>query len=149
MSITAKSTVTMRKVILEKIKITASEVFGPASLREMTVQESSDFIANALIYKLETYVLSQKIASDKYQVSDVRFIKTPHSWWDMFKEEKMPTWFTERYPVKYKSIRVDFHKTIQFTRRETYPKSSLMMRDDKCFMEVMGPAVIEDTIEIK
>ena len=47
---------------------------------------------------------------------DTLTLDTPATWWEMFKAEHAPAWFTRRFPVKYVTRRYDM--------RCVYPKIS-------------------------
>ena len=138
--------IAVREVLLEKVKIAAGHTIGAATLRDMTVRVELEPIAHQLYVTLSTSVLTQKLCEDKYEVRDQRNVEVPRNVWQMFKRDYMPKWFVERFPVSYRYIPVHFHKTIEITRRATYPKANMIIQGDREFMRVMGPMVIQDEV---
>ena len=138
--------IAVREVLLEKMKIAAGHTIGAATLRDMTVQVELEPIAHQLYVTLSTSVLTQKLCEDKYEVRDQKNVEVPRNVWQMFKRDYMPKWFVERFPVSYRYIPVHFHKTIEITRRATYPQSNMVIEGHRELMKVMGPMVIQDEV---
>lgn len=144
--ITESDVITMREILLEKVKVAAGHTIGASTLRDMRVVTDLDRVTQQLYVTLSTSVLTQKLCEDKYEVSDEKSVEVPYGAWQMFKRDHMPKWFVEKFPVKYRYIPVHFHKTIEITRRATYPKANMIIQGDRELMRVMGPMVIQDEV---
>jgi hypothetical protein len=138
--------IAMRDVLLEKVKVAAGHTIGAATLHDMRLSADMEPIANQLYVTLTTSVLAQKLCEDKYEVSDQKNVEVPFGAWQMFKRDHMPKWFVKKFPVRYRYIPVHFHKTIEITRRATYPQSNMVIQGDRELMKVMGPMVIRDEV---
>lgn len=144
--ITEDDVITMREILFEKIKVAAGNTIGASTLRDMRVVTDLDRVTQQLYITLQTSVLTQKLCEDKYEVSDQKNVEVPYGAWQMFKRDHMPQWFVEKFPVKVRYIPVHFHKTIEITRRATYPQSNMVIQGDRELMKVMGPMVIRDEV---
>lgn len=86
--------------------------------------------------ELTTQILERKIVEDDYPVTFS--YKVPSSWWQHFKRDKAPKWYTERYPVKYDNRRIK--RTVKITRKATYPMADIVVPKN------MGQVVIRDVV---
>lgn len=90
-------------------------------------------------------VLRDKIHEDK--ATTYYSWKIPSSWWQHFKQDKMPRWFTNRYPVQYTTHRAK--RTATFKRYAEYPKANIHLpKDSRVFIETLGGLeVINDVVQ--
>lgn len=65
-----------------------------------------------------------------------------------FKNDYMPKWFIKKFPIKYLYKKVEFHKTIKITRRETYPMCDMDIRNNPRLRVQLGTPVIKDEVKI-
>lgn len=105
-------------------------------------------IVDDLVITLSSEVLSTKLCEDSYEVSDVQTYHFPKGPWQHFKHNYMPMWFCDIFPIKYFVKRVEFHKTIKITRRETYPMCNMDIRNNPRLRVQLGTPVIKDEVKI-
>jgi hypothetical protein len=78
---------------------------GPRNRLEFTEQ-----ILDQVIWEFRTWML--KKAHEKQIAHNT--ILVPLTWWDHLKQDYLPNWFIQRYPVKYKTIEYTTHSTQNF-----------------------------------
>lgn len=83
-------------VMLEKIQYRAGITLGASVCRDATISIEELPIFDQVFVDLQTKLLAQEICQDTYRVSDVKTVSYPASWWQHFKQDKMPKWFTRR-----------------------------------------------------
>ena len=135
--------VTMSQVILEKVRMGLMTQVGHNVLDSMNVEEITEFVSRNLITRIELDLLSDKIVDDKYTF-ELTF-KYPATWWQYFKQDKMPKWFLDKYPVKYQTEVK--HKTVKFSRYATYPKANInIQKNENLYIKLGSLEVIRDVI---
>lgn len=77
--------------ILNKEKFSVSLAVAPEF---STYKIGHDLVRETLVHQMDQYIWS--LPQDRIEV------KVPSSWWQHFKRDMMPKWFTDRYPVKDK-----------------------------------------------
>jgi hypothetical protein len=87
--------------------------------------------AGQMMMELRSGVLGARILSDR---QDFGF-EYPASWWQHFKRDKMPGWFTRRYPVRMRKLSA----SVDFTRYDTYPMADVPLPPD----EFGYPVIVE------
>lgn len=138
---------TIHSVLLESSRVVLERRLGKYMLRNMELRERRD-IVDDLVITLSSEVLSTKLCEDSYEVSDVQTYHFPKGPWQHFKHNYMPMWFCDILPIKYFVKRVEFHKTIKITRRETYPMCNMDIRNNPRLRVQLGTPVIKDEVKI-
>lgn len=138
---------TIHSVLLESSRAVLERRLGKYMLRNMELRERRD-IVDDLVITLSSEVLSTKLCEDSYEVSDVQTYHFPKGPWQHFKHNYMPMWFCDIFPIKYFVKRVEFHKTIKITRRETYPMCNMDIRNNPRLRVQLGTPVIKDEVKI-
>ena len=110
--------VSYETITLEKIKVQLAQEFHPHFF-EMTKVTAKETMRGLMI-KLHHEVFGQH-RYQKYTVS----IEVPASWWDHFKQDKMPKWFLKLSPVKMKSK----SQTVTFDHKKIFPDSTIRYPD--------------------
>lgn len=108
-------------------------------LGEFTREQFKAILSDTIGHTILTVrynILANKIAEDKYPVTFEYQI--PASWWQHFKLEKMPKFFTNRWSVKYTHKIIT--KEVKFSRMATYPMAKVDVP------EFMGKVVIRDQV---
>lgn len=138
---------TIHSILLESSRVVLERRLGKYMLRNMELRERRD-IVDDLVIALSSEVLSTKLCEDSYEVSDVQTFQFPKGTWQHFKYNYMPMWFCDIFPIKYFVKRVEFHKTIKITRRETYPMCNMDIRNNPRLRVQLGTPVIKDEVKI-
>lgn len=138
---------TIHSVLLESSRVVLERRLGKYMLRNMELRERRD-IVDDLVITLSSEVLSTKLCEDSYEVSDAQTYHFPKGPWQHFKHNYMPMWFCDIFPIKYFVKRVEFHKTIKITRRETYPMCNMDIRNNPRLRVQLGTPVIKDEVKI-
>lgn len=138
---------TIHSILLESSRVVLERRLGKYMLRNMELRERRD-IVDDLVIALSSEVLSTKLCEDSYEVSDVQTFQFPKGPWQHFKYSYMPMWFCDIFPIKYFVKRVEFHKTIKITRRETYPMCDMDIRNNPRLRVQLGTPVIKDEVKI-
>ena len=82
------------------------------------------------IIKLENYIWAEKLVDHSVSHSHYK------SWWDHFKDDKMPKWFIKRFPIKSTTI------THHFAQYAKFPKFKWFSDREK------EEFVIQETMEV-
>lgn len=141
--LTKDQLVEYKEIILSKLKFGVARSLGTTIADSMKLELNPDIEALTLQEQVTGYVLANKIADDTETV----FAKSEHyfSWWQMFKNDKMPKWFTKRYPVRHytQHQRID----VKFERYATYPLANMAV-DQSEYLKIHlgGRPVIRDII---
>lgn len=69
-------------------------------VENIEVQEYIDQALGQAFYRITTKVLCDNFDGDT--------VSWPASTWEYFKFQYMPKWFTNKFPVRYKTKRIDF-----------------------------------------
>lgn len=77
--------------------IPQQEIQGLGSRLE--VEENFSSLMRSMVYTLRASVAGN--VKQENRIESVHVVKTPSSWWQMFKRDVMPTWFTTHYPVVF------------------------------------------------
>lgn len=134
------------EIRMEQFKVKCLQSVGSTTRESINFDYSEDDILKEMLYKLEAYVLAQKIVDDNYTFT-FTFDLEYASWWQHFKDSYAPMWFKERYPIKRKSHVEKRH--VNFSRYATYPKANMAIsRDSKFYKENLGGLeVIKDKVD--
>lgn len=138
---------TIHSILLESSRVVLERRLGKYMLRNMELRERRD-IVDDLVIALSSEVLSNKLCEDSYSVSDSQTLLFPKTPWQHFKNDYMPKWFIKKFPIKYLYKKVEFHKTIKITRRETYPMCDMDIRNNPRLRVQLGTPVIKDEVKI-
>ena len=107
------------EVILEKLRFGLNQAISKKYLEDVVdIDLYLDDIANCLVAKVHAYIWAEKLQDESM------LIKYPESTWQYFKSEYFPKWLLRKFPVKEKTIKV------QFKRHATYPKLAISNRND-------------------
>lgn len=141
------ATITKKQYIFDQMKIGSTFKLGRSVLESMTIERQEDLIEQNIIISLQAYVLTQKLIEDSYPVSFTHSWESPASWWQMFKEEVMPKWFTDRFPVQTVPTEITQSKNVKITRKATYPMANFNIKPGE-LSNRLGKPVIMDEVEI-
>lgn len=99
----------------------------------LIVRDNIEYLGKQMV--LSWTDIGQKLVDDRYTA--YWYHDVPRSWWQMLKQDKLPTWFTDRYPVQYSQHK---HKrTIFFSRHATYPMANVNIdKQSKIFIQTLG-----------
>ena len=97
-----------------------------------------------MLERISMQILSDKIVDDSY---DAKYsYEIYKSWWQHFKHDYMPEWFTDKYPVDKKTVTDTV--TVKFTRYAEYPKANVRVRGSEAVFYRLGNFErIVDTVE--
>ncbi len=133
------------ELIFEKRKFASVHLLGSTAQNSLRIEQYDDLASGDTMQRLSGYVLSQRLADDHYLAK--AHYKVHSSWWQHFKQEHMPTWFNDRWPVRYdeRTATVD----VKFTRYATYPMANIAVQENPDFFKVRlgGVEVIQDSVE--
>jgi hypothetical protein len=76
-----------------------------------------------MMLELRSAVLAAQVLADR---QDVAF-EMPASWWQHLKRDRMPAWFTRRWPVRTRTLTA----SVDFTRYDTYPMADIALPPDE------------------
>lgn len=76
-----------------------------------------------IMTRLTAFVLTEQLVDERQLVD----MAVPATWWQHFKRDNMPRWFTSRCPVRYEI----FTKDVTFNVKATYPSSNYALPEDK------------------
>jgi hypothetical protein len=115
---------------------------GASAIGSFEVHTWQDFIGDKA-FEFTADILAQKIVDDTYTFN-IGY-KVPASWWEHFKQDKMPSWFIKRYPVQYATGTAT--KKVKFTRYATYPMANIVIPKHRNFIELLGTKeVLKDVV---
>lgn len=80
-----------------------------------------------LVMKMTTRVLTQTLEDKETTVS----FSAPSTWWQHWKQDHAPAWFTRRWPVRLTTVR----ETVKYEVCAMYPKANMLLPN-------LGPGVI-------
>lgn len=143
-------TTTFRDLMLERCRVSMEYRLGKHMLRNLELREFQNpcTAIDDLAIAFCSDVLSNKLCEDSYSVSDSQTLLFPKTPWQHFKNDYMPKWFIKKFPIKYLHKKVEFHKTIKITRRETYPMCDMDIRNNPRLRVQLGTPVIKDEVKI-
>lgn len=134
-----------QRVTFERLRQTLQVRIGATTAQTAELREWYDHALNCMVIEFSADVLAQKIAEDIYKTSFS--YKVPNSWWQHFKQDKAPRWFTKRYPVRYDTKHQT--RTVRFKRYATYPMSNIALpthQREVSFAFLGKPEVIKDVV---
>jgi hypothetical protein len=116
-----------QKHTMELLEVRLSKTVGRTLLQSIELSSQSAPWVDGMLYELSAKVLADQIAKDYYEREVAfRFPATP---WQFFKQQHLPEWFQNRWPVKMqtriKKVRVEF------TRYATYPMANVAIPKDQ------------------
>lgn len=102
-------TVQLEKFELSAIKRLDAKLLDMAGERTVNIEAMADFVADEIAVHVTQAVYGEDLGT--------LAIKTPQTWWDMWKEQHAPQWLLRRWPVWY--------ETKVYRARALYPRVSL------------------------
>ena len=117
------------EVLLEKLRVASMTAVNRLMLEDFSVDVMADILTDQLAVRLEKEVLGETLGRQTYTITQYH----PRSWWQMFKDEHMPSWFIRKFPIKL----TPHETTIRWTDIATFPFSSI-----KCPPDARGVAVV-------
>lgn len=107
-----------QRVVLVKEKV-ASNLDVPNELfHGMELDALASYITDTTLFRLKAYVYRNK------HVESITHLE-PQTWWDHFKLEVMPKWFTSRFPVKYKETKWDIRQIWSDVPESMFPNREI------------------------
>lgn len=117
--------ITPNKLQLEKLRFTIKQELSELSLQDLSVDAWQSDLKDYMVFEVKGSIMAEKLLDDT--------VRYPRNWWQHFKEEVMPKWFTDRYPVEC--------TVYSIKRYAKYPRLPMVFEGHK--------AVIEDMIQEK
>jgi hypothetical protein len=114
------------EIVLDQLPVKLNKV-APVRLGSyaegMTELKAIEHTVEGMMLQLRSSVLGARILSDRQDFS----FEYPASWWQHFKRDKAPGWFTRRYPVRMTKRIL----SVDFTRYDTYPMADVPLPPDE------------------
>lgn len=82
----------------------------PAFLGSVDIEASLRYLENVGSYQLS---LLCKVLSGSEPLYELVTFKAPASWWQHFKQDRLPEWYKKRWPVRYKYDNRECRQTIK------------------------------------
>lgn len=131
--------------ILTPVKYGIAQGLSENLIDETYLGESVDVIleemGGSMVVALTTRVMTETIAEHTKTIPFTFQFNIPASWWDDFKLQRMPEWFTQRFPVRYKTSARKRTRKVSFKQFAKYPNVRPMPRGHEFYR------VMESTIE--
>ena len=113
------------KVLLNMQRICSEIRVSMACIERAELTEHVDDQLKAMVYRLSTYVATDKFAEDSYSTT----LEVPATWWDHFKHTYADRWWLRRY-VKKHPVKTSRHRaTVKVERMHSYPDCRINMPD--------------------
>jgi len=127
----------LKQITLEALKFKAQNNIGRYMVENMSIEinDVAISIANEFIYELETKILGQQNVQKYHIPFDI-----PKNWWEHFKQDIMPGWFKEKFPVKLKKVEKEF----EFNHMALLPDLNISSEQGRVVMYTQ-PSVATDT----
>lgn len=94
------------------IKFIVSKRISKEMVNSMKIGALENLLANEFVFFLESKILGQR-DRQSYEVG----FDIPKNWWEHFKQDTLPQWYVNRYPIKTKRVT----RTITFTHCKLFP----------------------------
>lgn len=115
--------------MLERMRFAAMQTF-PQRVFEATIDRSfMEFASASIVARLTTEILGERTGAGEHVVA----FDYPATWWEHLKRDHLPSWFTRRRPVRYRTYR----KVVKWTQMATFPHSPIRTPPD-----ARGPIVV-------
>jgi hypothetical protein len=115
----------VERIILEKIKFGVGIRLPQDAIRNMTLEQSVDFVSRDIVLRFETFLLGRKVR-EEIKEQQVIF----YSWWDFFKARHCPIWFIKRFPIK------QHLQPIVINHYHICPHTGIMMNPNRIYEEI-------------
>lgn len=128
-----------KSIPLESRRVLVQEIFDPRIGQHLRsnaeFQRYQEQMLDRLVYRLESFVLSEKLVEKRVVKSHVfeHKVRYPRSWWQHFKQDvldrtRLTRWFVNWKPVKYKTEYKREHATLQadFRQYATFPAADIL-----------------------
>lgn len=102
----------LSEFFVEKVKFIMSKRISKEMISSMHIGALENLLANEFVFFLESKILGQR-DRQSYEVG----FDIPKNWWEHFKQDNLPQWYVNRYPVKTKRVT----RTITFTHCKLFP----------------------------
>jgi len=107
------------KFTLEFLKVAIAQRFNNSLFGSFTEKNTEIWIreiGETLMFQLESYVMGQH-NYQKYRVG----VQIPKNWWEHFKRDHLPKWWSNRWPVKNTIV----WRVVEFDHKKIYPESNI------------------------
>lgn len=126
------------EVMAEKKYLTPLRVGALQALPEDTylihgLEVELQRIGGRMAAQLMTKVMTETISEHTKTLTFTFEFEVPASWWDDFKEHRMPAWFIQRFPIRYKHIRKQRVREVSFRQFVKYPNFRAVPHDHEMF----------------
>lgn len=116
------SPITISRKTLESLKFGAVKHTSQTELEHsIDIESHLDHITGDLVSQLRARVMAEKIDAHTKTLSFYFAFEIPATWWDDFKDRRMPAWFTQRFPVRYRTVKYRRRRTVSFKKYAKYP----------------------------
>lgn len=103
-----------QEIILERLRQQAVVAFSGHALNSLSIESHRDMLLDRM-----NYVITQELPAEKIEERTKEvFFEYPTNCIEMFKEQYMPNWFLNKFPVRKKTVK----KTVKFKKYAAYPK---------------------------
>lgn len=120
---------TIERVVMQRMMVSSVHAFPGNTIRNLKFEIAKTSDIDALVARLWGYFDAEPVELQQYTFT----YEVPRTWWDHFKAEVMPPWFTDRYPVRYREVRSG--RTLQHSC--VFPKITDVDKDCKLFRRVI------------
>lgn len=101
----SRATETVRRYALEAIQLKFRGVVPESVVRDVTVTDVANFVADEMLVQLECLFYGVR-------ASHTVAFWVPEDWWQHVKKRFAPEWALERWPVRYRRL----HQTVHAAR---------------------------------
>jgi len=139
--------VTVEKKYLTPLRIGALQTLPEDTQLRHSLEVELRRIGGRMAAQLMASVMTETISEHTKTLSFVFEFEIPASWWDDFKERRMPAWFVQRFPVQHRTIHRKRTREVSFRQYVKYPNFRSVPRDHEMFpvMEAtINPVWMED-----
>jgi hypothetical protein len=120
-------TLQQAEITLRQTRLTALGSFSRKAAKLTTPDYLFMKTCDELAVQLATRVLTQHLEDKQTTVT----FSPPATWWQHWKQDHAPRWFTRRWPIRYKTV----ERTVEYEVCAMYPEADLLLPN-------LGPAVI-------
>lgn len=100
------------------------QILHPLEIRGR-VEATLEHMARGMVVDVEAEFLCEEPFEERETVH--RTFKVPDTWWDQLKEERLPDWFTRRWPAQYRNVTVDVDCPVK--RYVVHPEHEISQRN--------------------
>lgn len=134
------------KFEFRKETIELSRVIEKARLLRNSEFRVSEGVQGELKMRMVKELLTEKIASDIYQIEIPYKVEFPVSLWQYWKSRYAPQWFLDRFPVVVFEQTRTIRDYVCLNRKATYPMCNMELQEYPELVELLGKPIIKDEV---